>query len=70
MNILSLTEKKFAKEICQQDPNFHMASLEAYSLFTGYSPRREHRYLYWQFDSKNLPNIYKHDFGNFFNVTT
>ena len=34
MNILSLIQKKFPEEICQQDPHFHMASLEIYSLFT------------------------------------
>ena len=32
MNILSLIP--FAEEICQQEPNLHMASLDVDSLFT------------------------------------
>ena len=34
MNILSLIHLTFAAEICQQDPNLHMTSLETDSLFT------------------------------------
>ena len=62
----------FAEEICQQDSNLHMASLDVDSLFTNI-PLDEtidicvdnlHN------DNENPPNIPKHDFRNLLNIAT
>ena len=62
----------FAEEICQQDFNLHMASLDVDSLLTNI-PLDETidicvDNLYN--DNKNPPNIPKHDFRNLLNIAT
>ena len=62
----------FAEEICQQDSNLHMASLDVDSLFTNI-PLDETidncvDNLYN--DNENPPNISKHNFRNLLNVAT
>ena len=60
----------FAEEICQQDSNLHMASLDVDSLFTNI-PLEETidicvDNLYN--DNENPPNIQKHHFRNLLNI--
>ena len=62
----------FAEEICQQDSNLHMASLDVDSLFTNI-PLEETidicvDNLYS--DNENPPNIPKHNFRNLLNIAT
>ena len=62
----------FAEEICQQDSNLHMASLDINSLFANI-PLEETidicvDNLYN--DNENLPNIPKHNFRNLLNIAT
>ena len=62
----------FAEEICQQDSNLHMVSLDVDSLFTNI-PLDETidicaDNLYN--DNENPPNIPKHDFRNLLNIAT
>ena len=62
----------FAEEICQQDSNLHVTSLDVDSLFTNI-PLDETidicvDNLYN--DSENPPNIPKHDFRNLLNIAT
>ena len=62
----------FAEEICQQDSNLHMASLDVDSLFTNIPPEEtidicvDNLYN----DNENIPNIPKHDFRNLLNIAT
>ena len=62
----------FAEEICQQDSNLHMASLDVDSLFTNISLNEtidicvDNLYN----DNENPPNIPKYDFRNLLNIAT
>ena len=62
----------FAEEICQQDSNLHMASLDVYSLFTNILLDEtiaicvNNSYN----DNENPPNIPKHYFRNLLNIAT
>ena len=62
----------FAEEICQQDSNLHMASLDVDSLFTNI-PLNETIDICvdnLRSDNENPPNIPKHDFRNLLNIAT
>ena len=62
----------FAEEICQQDSNLHMASLDVDSLFTNI-PLDETIDICMDNlynDNGNPPNIPKHDFRNLLNIAT
>ena len=67
MNILSsIYLFHFAEEICQQDSNLHMASIDVDSLFTNI-PLDETIDICvdnLRNDNENPPNIPKHDFRN------
>ena len=56
----------FAEEICQQDSNLHMASLDVYSLFTSIPLDETIDICVGNLynDKENPPNILKHDFRN------
>ena len=60
----------FAEEICQQDSNKHMTSLDVDSLFSNHIMKPlvcvDNEYN----DNKNLPNIPNHDFCNLLNRDT
>ena len=62
----------FAEEICQQDSNLHMASLDIDSLFTTIPLEETINIcvdnLYS--DNENPPNIQKHNFHNLLNIAT
>ena len=62
----------FAEEICQQDSNLHMASLDVHSLFTNI-PLDETMDICGDNlynDNENPPNIPKLDFRNLLNIAT
>ena len=72
MNILSLIRFTFAAEICQQDPNLHMTSVDTDSLFTNILLEQ---IIDICIDSlfngnENPPNISRHDFCNLANIAT
>ena len=62
----------FAEEICQQDSNLHMASLDFDSLFTNIALEEtidicvDNLYN----DNENPTNIPRHNFCNFLNLAT
>ena len=53
----------FAEEICQQDSNLHMASLDVYSLLTNIPVEKTINICVDNLynDNENPPNIPKHD---------
>ena len=62
----------YSEEICQQDSNLHMASLDLDSLFTNI-PLEEAIDICvdnLDNDNENPPNIPKHDFRNLLNIAT
>ena len=61
-----------AEEICQQDSNLHMASLDVDSLFTNIPLNKTIKIYVDNLynDNENIPNIPKHDFGNLLNIAT
>ena len=61
----------FAEEICQQDSNLQMASLDVDFLFTNIHLEEETTNICVDnlySDNKNPPNIPKHDLHNLFNI--
>ena len=62
----------FAEEICQQDSNLHMASLDVDSLFANISLDETIDICVDNLcnDNENPPNISKHDFRNLLNIAT
>ena len=62
----------FAEEICQQDSNLHMASLDVDSLFANVPQDETIDICVGNLcnDNENPPNISKHDFRNLFNIAT
>ena len=62
----------FAEEICQQDSNLHMASIDVDSLFTNIRLDETIDICVDKLynDNENPPNIPKHDFRNLLNIAT
>ena len=62
----------FAEEICQQDSNLHMTSLDVYSLFTNIPLEETINICVGNLynDNENPPNIPKHGFHNLLNIAT
>ena len=62
----------FADEICQQDSNLHMASLDVDSLFTNIPVEKTINICVDNLynDNENPPNIPKHNFRNLLNIAT
>ena len=62
----------FAEEICQQDSNLHMASLDVDSLFTNIPVEKTINICVDNLynDNENPPNIPKHNFRNLLNIAT
>ena len=62
----------FVEEICQQDSNLHMASLDVDSLFTNIPLDETINICVDNLynDNENTPNIPKHDFRNLLNIAT
>ena len=62
----------FGEEICQQDSNLHMASLDDDSLFTNILLNGAINFCVDNLynDNENTPNISKHYFRNLLNIAT
>ena len=62
----------FVEEICQQDSNLHMASLDVDSLFTNIPLEETINICVDNLynDNENPPNIPKHNFRNLLNIVT
>ena len=62
----------FAEEICQQDSNLHMASLDVDSLFTNIPLDETIDICVGNLynDNENPSNIPKHSFHNLLNIVT
>ena len=62
----------FAEEICQQDFNLHMASLDVDSLFTNIPLNKTINICVDNLynDNENTSNISKHDFRNLLSIAT